>query len=793
MATQPSTSNATTPASTSTTTSTVLPPPPPRVTTSTTTTVNRNTSRATNQGVMGTGRSGEIPLMVSNDELLTMFAKVQQYMEQQQKVNQDMFGEVAKLRSEMNRVDHTPVSPVQARRLQYGSPGNGSSLADDIQIIDPRPTYAAAHTTLSDRPRMSTFRDSVSNPGGTTTQDTGNILGTPNLNAHTNESVQDTGLSPAVAKELKKLKEMISSVPGVVQPIPEVAPSSHRLSRFTSPICDVEILKRFQTPSMKLYDGTTDPEEHVAQYMERMEVIYMPPDIKEACLCKGFGSTLTGSALKWLLSIPPYSIPSFSHLINLFNNQFSCSRSFEKLTSDLYRVTQNANESIRDYVNRFGKETLDIPNMDMATAVQAFKMGLEKDSPFYQDLVMNPCHRLDEVRHRALRFIRLEEDRKIQEKADVVPGYGSSNRKSEPAHPRSQRPKPYSKPDNPRVNRVDQGEDEDDEEYPTFNEFCFATDIAGVINAMQDLGDKARWPRKTDKQASWKDKSKWCAYHEDFGHVTEDCIAMRKEISYLLSKGFLKELLGRKKDKSKGVDQSAKSRGTDQTQDADRSRGHPERATSPSPDAKVIYFISGGSDICGTSYSAAKRHARETKSDVPRKSVKASVQTDVKDVTFGEDDRCNVMDPHHDGLVITLYIANHFVKRILIDGGSSVNIIQLETLTKMGIPQDEVIAKSTVLVGFSGETKNTLGEVKLPVYVEGVNSMQRFCVMDAPSGYNIILGRPWIHDMKVVPSTYHQCVKLPTPWGVVTIHSDQQEAKDCYTSAMKISAKARQG
>ncbi|KAK9049138.1 hypothetical protein SSX86_031895 [Deinandra increscens subsp. villosa] len=60
--------------------------------------------------------------------------------------------------------------------------------------------------------------------------------------------------------------------------------------------------------------------------------------------------------------------------------------------------------------------------------------------------------------------------------------------------------------------------------------------------------------------------------------------------------------------------------------------------------------------------------------------------------------------------------------------------------------------------------------------------MQRFCVMDAPSGYNIILGRPWIHDMKAVPSTYHQCVKLPTPWGVVTIHSDQQEAKDCYTS-----------
>jgi hypothetical protein len=42
-------------------------------------------------------------------------------------------------------------------------------------------------------------------------------------------------------------------------------------------------------------------------------------------------------------------------------------------------------------------------------------MGLSKDSPFYEDLVMNPCRKLDEVRNRALRFIRLEEDKKIQE------------------------------------------------------------------------------------------------------------------------------------------------------------------------------------------------------------------------------------------------------------------------------------------------------------------------------------------------------------------------------------------
>nr|XP_043639172.1 uncharacterized protein LOC122610242 [Erigeron canadensis] len=130
-------------------------------------------------------------------------------------------------------------------------------------------------------------------------------------------------------------------------------------------------------------------------------------------------------------------------------------------------------------------------------------------------------------------------------------------------------------------------------------------------------------------------------------------------------------------------------------------------------------------------------------------------------VTFEEDDMDNIQDPHHDGLVVTLYVANHFVRRILIDNGRSVNIIILETLKRLGISEEEIGRKSTVVVGFSGETKNTYGEIKLPVYVEGVNSLQKFCVIDSLPGCNMILGRPWIHEMKAVPLTYHQCVKIP--------------------------------
>ncbi|KAJ0494133.1 putative retrotransposon gag domain-containing protein [Helianthus annuus] len=208
-----------------------------------------------------------------------------------------------------------------------------------------------------------------------------------------------------------------------------------------------------------------------------MEINPIPERLKKACLCKGFGSTLTGSALKWLLSLPPYSITSFANVVNLFNSQFSCSRRFERLTSDLYRVTQGQNESLRDYITKFSRESLEIPNLDITTVVEAFKMGLLKDSQFYDDLVMTPCRNLDEVRTRALRSIRLEDDKRIQERLS-----GSSKQEKQGSYFRNNKSKSYNKSNNQNVHTVEQEEDDDD--YPPISEYCFAFDNNELILAM---------------------------------------------------------------------------------------------------------------------------------------------------------------------------------------------------------------------------------------------------------------------------------------------------------------------
>ncbi|XP_074299333.1 uncharacterized protein LOC141630405 [Silene latifolia] len=122
-------------------------------------------------------------------------------------------------------------------------------------------------------------------------------------------------------------------------------------------------------------------------------------------------------------------------------------------------------------------------------------------------------------------------------------------------------------------------------------------------------------------------------------------------------------------------------------------------------------------------------------------------------ITFDDTNMQGISDLHHDGLVITMQIGIARVLRILVDGGRSVNLIMLNVLKAMKIDEDQIIKKSNVLVGFSGETRNTLGEIYLSTYVEGVSSYEIFGVLDSLSSYNTILGRPWIHNVRAIPST----------------------------------------
>ncbi|KAM2246587.1 hypothetical protein ACFXTI_007391 [Malus domestica] len=70
----------------------------------------------------------------------------------------------------------------------------------------------------------------------------------------------------------------------------------------------------------------------------------------------------------------------------------------------------------------------------------------------------------------------------------------------------------------------------------------------------------------------------------------------------------------------------------------------------------------------------------------------------------------------------------------------------------------------------------TIGELK---------SSTIFHVIDARTSYGLLLGRPWIHANRVVPSTLHQCLKFYRE-GVKVIYGDTKpftEAESHFTDA----------
>ena len=80
----------------------------------------------------------------------------------------------------------------------------------------------------------------------------------------------------------------------------------------------------------------------------------------------------------------------------------------------------------------------------------------------------------------------------------------------------------------------------------------------------------------------------------------------------------------------------------------------------------------------------------------------------------------------------------------------------------MKINESNISYRSTIHIRFSGEKNYTIGEITLSVYAGGVNLSVTFMVLDIPLAYNVILERSWIHNMRDVPSTFHQVIKFPT-------------------------------
>ena len=157
-------------------------------------------------------------------------------------------------------------------------------------------------------------------------------------------------------------------------------------------------------------------------------------------------------------------------------------------------------------------------------------------------------------------------------------------------------------------------------------------------------------------------------------------------------------------------------------------------------------------------------------------------------MSFNEVDARGVKQPHNDLLVIVLNIEGFNTKRILVDNGSSADIIYLPAFQQLKLDPKRLCPFESPLVSFNGDRVYPRGIVTLTVTV-GTQPRQLtrqldFLVVDYPSSYNVIIGRPTLNRWKATTSTYCLKVKFPTNNGVGEVRGGQILARECYQAVL---------
>ncbi|KAF3558400.1 hypothetical protein F2Q69_00012945 [Brassica cretica] len=204
------------------------------------------------------------------------------------------------------------------------------------------------------------------------------VMTTRNANGSVVETVEVIEIDPPERTGKK--------APRVARPIRKSNPDSYADTPFTDEITLIEIPSKFSFPSKKAYNGTSDPDDHVAQYRQMMLSVALLKESREATICKGFGSTLTGPALQWYINLPSRSVASFAIISDQFMEKFTIRRDLEKASAGLYEILQHRAEPMRSYIARFNQERMVIPECSIPTSISAFKRGFLPDGDLYKEL-----------------------------------------------------------------------------------------------------------------------------------------------------------------------------------------------------------------------------------------------------------------------------------------------------------------------------------------------------------------------------------------------------------------------
>jgi hypothetical protein len=143
-------------------------------------------------------------------------------------------------------------------------------------------------------------------------------------------------------------------------------------------------------------------------------------------------------------------------------------------------------------------------------------------------------------------------------------------------------------------------------------------------------------------------------------------------------------------------------------------------------------------------------------------------------ISFTDDDLLTRTTEHNRPLYVTGMCEGVKINRIFIDPGSSINLMPLKILKSLSLSVKHLSSEKISIQGFNRNSQKALGAVTLPITMGTLKSEAKFYVLDADTSYKALMGRPWLHENYVVPSTLHQCLKYVRDGKQYRVYGDIQ-------------------
>nr|GEU30922.1 reverse transcriptase domain-containing protein [Tanacetum cinerariifolium] len=371
----------------------------------------------------------------------------------------------------------------------------------------------------------------------------------------------------------------------------------------------------------------------------------------------------TGAARVWFDELPPKSIDGYKDMKAAFLSYFMQQKKYVKDPVEIHNIKQREGETLEDFMERFKIETGRIKGAPECMRISGFMHGINNPK-LTKRLHEHVPKTMEEMMIATTAFIREEAAAASKKK-----GHGSWKTQDQSKRHTDKRP-----------------------------------DFRGHS-------------RDVEKRNS----NKFCDFHNDKWHSTDECMQLKKQIVELVRAGKLSHLI---KEIKQGWEQPK--------------TGRKEAAAKDKP--TTIYMV-------------------------------RSWQRTVNNGTDGP-------------LVIEAEIGGHTIHLMYIDGGSSMEILYEHCFNWLRPEiKSQMVPATTSLTGFSGETTWPLGQLRLLVTIGDVTHSTKawinFMVVKSLSPYNSIIRRPRLKAIQTVPSTVHGMLKFPTEEGIVTIRSSLLIPAEC--------------